>query len=56
MAATAAAAALMSRRMTEFRVVRHERYGDMLRVFDYLEGQLSSMKRRVTEYAAGGVV
>jgi|AntAceMinimDraft_1070359.scaffolds.fasta_scaffold29922_2 hypothetical protein len=42
----------LSRRMSEFRVVRHRRYGPMSRVFDALEAELGAIKNRVNEYAA----
>jgi hypothetical protein len=44
--------AALSRRMAEFRVVRHARYGAMARVFDFLEAELSAIKKEVHEYAA----
>ena len=45
-------AAALSRRMAEFRVVRHVRYGGMAAVFEWMERELSAIKRRVNDYAA----
>lgn len=46
-----ASAAGLTRRMAEFRVIRHERYAEMMRVFEHLEAKLGAVKRALKAYA-----
>ena len=46
-----ASAAGLTRRAAEFRVIRHERYAEMARVFEHLEAKLGAVKRALEAYA-----